>query len=271
MCYDVIRCDRMRCDAVAGRTTSIQRNHCRIPPSPVVLLPCANRDTTQAVPAEVAESLPAHWPFGVKADSDSSSSSDSSDAGEEDGRDGSRSLPPPPPPQPQPQQQQQQQQQREEDEEEADTDSGGEGALPSSAITARQDDMAQQAVDALNEAQGLMGPWQQPHHQQQEQTPAAVAVAAAVPAAGARGAASGAAAGGAADPAPGGSRFAGRMRRVLRLSRKNVAGGVRGACSGGTAFEMEEGGTPRVRRGAAVANAPVEGVAARSPDSRECG
>lgn len=83
--------------------------------------------------------MPAHWPFGIKADGSSDSSS--SDDDDDNGATGAKER-------------------KEEvadvgEEADTDTDSGGEGAFPSSSISARQDSMAQQAVDALNEADNL--------------------------------------------------------------------------------------------------------------------
>ncbi|CAB1115183.1 unnamed protein product [Ectocarpus sp. CCAP 1310/34] len=98
----------------------------------------------QAVPPKFQASMPAHWPFGVKVDTSSDSSSDDDDDeddGEHNGSTGAKEW-------------------KEEvanvgKEADSGTDSGGEGALPSSSISARQDSMAQQAVDALNEADSL--------------------------------------------------------------------------------------------------------------------
>lgn len=218
-----------------GGETPILSQHVDVTTAFFTEPPCQpKRVHTQAVPAEYAKCLPAHWPFGIKADSDSSSDSD------DDGRASSRSE----------RQEQRGEEQEQEQEEEADTDSGGEGALPASAITARQDDMAQQAVDALNEAQGLVGPWQQPLQQQQQRSEAAVHAADSRtaqpgrPGGGATGSTPGGAGGGGdgGDGGGGGSsnRFARGMRRVLRLGR-----GTRGANRGdGTVLEMEEGSEP---------------------------
>ncbi|CAM9270799.1 unnamed protein product [Ectocarpus fasciculatus] len=95
----------------------------------------------QAVPPKFQASMPAHWPFGIKADSSSDSSSSSSDDDDDNGGTGAKER-------------------KEEvadvgEEADMDTDSGEEGAFPSSSISARQDSMAQQAVDALNEADNL--------------------------------------------------------------------------------------------------------------------
>ncbi|CAM9273530.1 unnamed protein product [Ectocarpus sp. 4 AP-2014] len=93
----------------------------------------------QAVPPELQGSVPAHWPYGIK---DSSSSDSSSDGGANDnGGTGTK--------------------ERKEEVEDVgeqtdkDVDSEREGALQSSSISARQDVMAQQAVNALKRADKL--------------------------------------------------------------------------------------------------------------------
>ena len=261
--------------------------------------------TSQAVPAEFAKSLPAHWPFGVKADSDSSSDSSGSDDDDrlqqqqqQQQQQQHKQKQKQKQTQTQTQKQKQQRQQREEEDEEeqeeedADTDSGGEGALPSSAITARQDDMAQQALDALNEAQGLLneaqgllGPWQQqPQQQQQQQQQQAQARQAtdgrtALPGAASEGGTANptrVGAGGGGDSGGGGggggggisSRFADRMRRVLRLSRNNLS--VDGG-GDGTAVEMEEGSPASVGGEPAVPKAPAERAASGSGQTLQRG
>lgn len=115
-------------------------DHTVVAPTCRPLRPIAPRARTQAVPPKFQASMPAHWPFGVKADSSSDSSSEDDD---DDDNGGTAAK-----------------EQKEEladvgEEVDTDTDSGGEGALPSSSISARQDSMAQQAVDALNEADNL--------------------------------------------------------------------------------------------------------------------
>ena len=151
--------------------------------------------------------------------------------------------------------------------EEADTesDSGGEGALPSSAISALQDDMAQQAVDALNEARGSVVASRQ-HQQAIEAATAAAAAAAnlAVPPPGVGAAADGGGEAAAAAPMtpPANDRkgFGGWLRRVFRsgdrAARRVVDGG-----GDGRASDMEEGGTV-VGEGSEPVHAAAAAVAA---------
>ncbi|CAM9843729.1 unnamed protein product [Ectocarpus sp. 8 AP-2014] len=101
----------------------------------------------QAVPPEFQCRLPAHWPYGIKDDSSSDSSSDDDDDDDDDGDEiGGTGT-----------------KERKEEVvdvgEEADADEymdgEGEGALPSSPISARLNIMAQQAVNALKTADKL--------------------------------------------------------------------------------------------------------------------
>lgn len=86
----------------------------------------------------MAESLPAHWPFGVPAeDSSSNSASSSSSLSSHNAPDATSAAV------------------EEESEEEKSEESSGEGPIPASSISVQEDDMAQHAVDALCHADQL--------------------------------------------------------------------------------------------------------------------
>ncbi|CAM9150309.1 unnamed protein product [Ectocarpus sp. 12 AP-2014] len=93
----------------------------------------------QAVPPELQGSVPPHWPYGIKDDSSSDSSSDG--GANDNGGTGTKER----------------KEEVEDVEGQADTnaESEREGALQSSSVSARQDVMAQQAVNALKRADKL--------------------------------------------------------------------------------------------------------------------